>query len=407
MVLETAIASSPQPHPVPHQLTDDGGILRLLKEHLANLRTHRRHPNRTLHYDDLLVALLVSFFEPSVRSLRTMDDASASQSYMQANISVKRLPKSTLGDALASMNPDALLPILKRLMLRVPNLQRRDADLAGLQRILAIDGSFFNVPADVLWAIRQVRRNGKPAREVRLNLALDVLEFIPAGLSLSGDDGCSEARAFIPLLRPDAVYLADRNFVDFTFLKAVLDIGSDFVVRLKSINHFAPLYAQNLDLDDRDAGVVGDTVGLVPGVKTASGLGARHLREVVLIDPQTHKPVRLLTSLLEVPAHIIGKLYRYRWMIELFFRWLKCVARVRHAMSQTRNGITLQFYAALIAVLATYLVTGTRPGLYEYNMLAGVMRGTSIPQGMLEVLARRGRERELERLRKARKKLAQ
>jgi len=349
----------------------------------------------------------VSFFEPSVRSLRTMDDASASQSHMQANISVKRLPKSTLGDALASMNPDALLPILKRLMLRVPNLQRRDADLAGLQRILAIDGSFFNVPADVLWAIRQVRRNGKPAREVRLNLALDVLEFIPAGLSLSGDDGCSEARAFIPLLRPDAVYLADRNFVDFTFLKAVLDIGSDFVVRLKSINHFAPLYAQNLDLDDRDAGVVGDTVGLVPGVKTASGLGARHLREVVLIDPQTHKPVRLLTSLLEVPAHIIGKLYRYRWMIELFFRWLKCVARVRHAMSQTRNGITLQFYAALIAVLATYLVTGTRPGLYEYNMLAGVMRGTSIPQGMLEVLARRGRERELERLRKARKKLAQ
>ena len=392
---------------MPHQLTDDGGILRLLKEHLANLRAHRRHPNRTLHYDDLLVALLVSFFEPSVRSLRTMDDASASQSHMQANISVKRLPKSTLGDALASMNPDALLPILKRLMLRVPNLQRRDADLAGLQRILAIDGSFFNVPADVLWAIRQVRRNGKPAREVRLNLALDVLEFIPAGLSLSGDDGCSEARAFIPLLRPDAVYLADRNFVDFTFLKAVLDIGSDFVVRLKSINHFAPLYAQNLDLDDRDAGVVGDTVGLVPGVKTASGLGARHLREVVLIDPQTHKPVRLLTSLLEVPAHIIGKLYRYRWMIELFFRWLKCVARVRHAMSQTRNGITLQFYAALIAVLATYLVTGTRPGLYEYNMLAGVMRGTSIPQGMLEVLARRGRERELERLRKARKKLAQ
>ena len=80
------------------------------------------------------------------------------------------------------------------------------------------------------------------------------------------------------------------------------------------------------------------------------------------------------------------------------------MARVRHLISDSRNGVTLQFYAAMIAVLAGYLVTGTKPGLYEYNMLCGVMRGTTIEQGMLEVLARRARERELERLRKARKK---
>jgi hypothetical protein len=297
------------------------------------------------------------------------------------------------------MDPRHLLPILKHLLASVPNLPRRDQDLASIGRILAVDGSFFKVPADVLWAINHKKVNGKHSKEVRLNLQLDVLQFVPAGVSVSGQDGSSEADAILAQgLVKDVVYLADRGYVEFNFIRQVLEIGSDLVVRIKGNTRFDALHAQRLDPEDTEAHVLSDHIGTTPHT------GSRHLRVVVVRDTLNNKSVRLLTSLLDLPAHLIAKLYRYRWMIELFFRWLKCVARVKHLFSESLNGITLQFYTAIIAVLAGYLVTGVRPGLYEYNMLSGVLRGTTIPEGMLEVLARRSRERELERIRKAKKK---
>jgi len=384
----------------PEELTS-GHVLKVLKGHLSTLHGARAHPNRTLFYDELLVALLISAYEPCIDSLRTLDDASVSQSFLASHITSKRLAKSTLSDAMATMNPACLLPILKRLLLQVPNLQRRDPDLAGLGKILAVDGSYFRVAVDVLWAMGRRKADGHMGRAVRLNLQLDVIEFVPADVSISGQGDGSEGKAFLAQgIRPEAVYLADRGFVDMAFIRGVIDAGADLVVRGHKDTRFQTLGSQALDAQDSQAQVVSDAIG------TIKSIGEKRLREVVVIDARCGKPVRLITTLLDVPARIIGKLYRYRWKIELFFRWLKCVARVRHLISESRNGVTLQFYAAIIAVLAGYIVTGSKPGLYEYNMLCGVMRGTTIEKGMPEVLARRARERELERLRKARKKQA-
>ncbi|HVX87249.1 MAG TPA: IS4 family transposase [Phycisphaerae bacterium] len=378
-----------------------GDLFALLKSHLDALQRRPAHGNRTLHYYELLVALLLSAYEPTVRSLRTLDDASVSQRFMQDRLGNKRLAKSTLSDAMASMDASALLPCLKRLLAQVPNLPRRDSDLAALGRILAVDGSFFRVPAEVFWAINSKRSNGKHAKEVRLNLQLDVLQFVPAGVSISGQDGASEGAAILAQgVIAGAVYLADRGYVHMEFIRGVLAAGADLVVRVMHNTCFEARYSQPLDPEDKEAQVLSDTIGIMPRA------GQQHLRIVEVYDARNKKTVRLLTSLLDVPAHVIAKLYRYRWMIELFFRWLKCTARIRHLMSNSQNGITLQFYAAMIAVLAGYLVTGVRPGLYEYNMLCGALRGTVSTQGMLEVLARRSRERELEKARRARKKSA-
>jgi hypothetical protein len=383
---------------VPAPMTS-GHVLKVLNGHMATLRAGRAHPNRTLFYDELVVALLIAAYEPCINSLRTLEDASVSQSFLACHITSKRLAKSTLSDAMATMDPKLLLPILKRLMLQVPNLPRRDPDLAGLGKMLAVDGSYFRAAVDVVWAIATTKADSKLGRSVRLNLQLDVLEFVPADVSISGQGDGSEGKAFLAQgIRPDAVYLADRGFVDMDFIKGVLEAGADLVVRVHKDTRFESLYSQALDLEDKEAHVVSDAIGIIRRI------GDRHLREVIVTDPRSGKSVRIITSLLEVPARVIGKLYRHRWTIELFFRWLKCVARVRHLISDSRNGVTLQFYVAIIAVLAGYIVTGSKPGLYEYNMLCGVMRGTTIEKGMLEVLARRARERELERLRRARKK---
>jgi hypothetical protein len=387
-------------------------LVSLLQEQLRTLHAHRDHPNRTLHYDTLLVTLLLGFYESADRSLRMFDDLSQSEPARKL-LPVDRVPRSTLSDALASFDPAALKPIVAKLMRKLlPRLQRSDGDLHALRkRILAADGSVFTVPADVAWAISLTRRGGQDGKQIRLNLVLDALRFVPAGFDLSGGDDGSESAAFLRQLVGGVIYLFDRNFVDFAFLHAVLDKGSDFVVRLKDDTNFIATRNRTegraLGKKDKAANVVSDSLGHVPGSAGSRGFGDRVLREVVVYDTRNNKTVRLLTTLLDLPAHVIAELYRHRWMIELFFRWLKCVARFEHLFSHSQNGIAIQFYVAVIGVLLSYIRTGQRPGVYEFRCLSWVARGVMSAQVMQQVLARRQRERDLAKARRLKKQAAQ
>ena len=381
-------------------------FVQLIQGHLHALHSHHAHPNRTLHYDELLTALLLAFYEPADRSLRLIDDLSDSEQ-ARAFLPDGRTPRSTMSDALASFDPKALEPIVASLMKRLPALSRGDGDLhALLKRIIAADGSLFTVPADVLWAIALTRSNGKVGRQIRLNLQLDVLHFMPTGFDLSGAGDGSETAAFARNLVADVIYLFDRGFVDFKFLHAVLDVGSDFVVRLKSDTKFVVLEERPLTEQDKADGILSDRIGHVPGSAGCPGFGHRRFREVVVWDGRNRKEVRLLTTLLDVPARTVGQLYRHRWMIELFFRWLKCVAKLEHLFSHNSNGIAIQLHVAVIAVLLTYLRTGQRPGVYEFHCLSWVARGVMTVADMQRVLARRQRERDLAKARRLAKSAA-
>lgn len=380
--------------------------VQLLQPFLQRLHESYRHPNRLLHYDTVLTALLMGFYNSSIRSLRTMEDQSQAEGFVEL-LPVDRVCRSTLSDAMRQMDAGHLLPLVEALAKRVPALKRADGDLHALmRRIIAADGSVFTVPSDVLWAIALSRSNGKPGRQFRLNLQLDVLQFLPLAFSVSGQDDGSEAAAFRRDLMADVIYVCDRNFVDFKFIHAVFDKKSDLVVRLKSDTNFVALEERPLGDADRQAGILSDRIGLVPGSAGSPGFGERRLREVLVTDPRSGKTVRFLTSLLDVPARIIGLIYRHRWMIELFFKWLKCTARLRHLLSESQNGIALQLYVAVIGVLLMYLRTGRRPSVYTANCIALVACGQMSVATMLKVLEQREHEKDLERARLARKRAA-
>jgi hypothetical protein len=373
--------------------------LKLIDAHLRRLHRLYQHPNRTLHYDQVVSALLLGLFNSADRSLRMLDDLSCAEEVQE--VIGQRVARSTLADAMAGMDAAHLMPIITDLMKRLPALKHRDSDLHALtRRLIAADGSIFTVPADVLWAIALTRSNGKTGRQIRLNLQLDVLQFIPTDLSISGQDEGNEADAFAKRLSGGVIYVVDRNFVDFDFLQAVLAVGSDFVVRLRKDTGFFPQEQRPLSAQEQALGIISDRIGRLSGAFGEDRL----FREVVVIDPKSGKPVRFLTTLMDVSAAVIGKIYRHRWMIELFFKWLKCVAKCRHLFSQSHNGITMQLYVAVIYVLLTYLRTGRKPGVYEFNCLSWVAAGMMSVEAMAQVLARRDRERELERARRARKK---
>lgn len=114
----------------------------------------------------------------------------------------------------------------------------------------------------------------------------------------------------------------------------------------------------------------------------------------------------VLTDLHDVPAWVIAEAYRGRWQIELFFKWVKSYAVMDHLLSQHPNGITLQFYITVIATLLMHLATGRQVDKYTMFWLASVANGQATWEEARAGIARVQREKELERARRQRKRLA-
>jgi hypothetical protein len=390
-----------------------GKYVRDLQRHLTRLRAAHPHPNRTLFYDDVAIAYLLAFFTPTIRSLRTMEDFSQTEQ-MQSHLSTDRLPRSTLSDANKVFDPTLLEPIIEELRARLPQLRRADPQLAELtERVRVVDGSLFTVAADVAWALHQRRVNGKPQEMIRLNLQWAAGTGVPEGVCISGK-GVSESEALMNRLEPGLIYVLDRGFVNIELLDRIVHACSDFVLRLRSNIYFIPIQGpglidKSLPLSDEDraAGVISDQIGHLGGPPPKLPPPAGLLREVQIFNPdRPDQPLRLLTNIMDVPAHIIGLLYRWRWKIELFFRWLKVHAHFRHLTSHSKNGVTSGFYIAVIGVLLIYLHTQRPVSKYAYAMLSLVASGQATLENIVPILERRERERELERQRLARKRAA-
>lgn len=398
--------SKPGPKPRPPIQVEElfgGKYVRSLQAHLARLRAAHAHPNRTLFFDDVAIAYLLAFFSPAIRSLRTIEDFSQTAP-MREQTSVDRIPRSTLSDANKVFDPTLLEPIIEDLRARVPDLQRTDAMLGDLtRRVRAVDSSLFTVAAGVSWALQQRRPNGKGRATVRLNLQWAVAAGIPEGVSVSGAD-TSEAKTLMANLEPGVIYVMDRGYVNFQLIDRILHACSDFVLRLKSNINFTKLKDLPLSDEDRAAGVISDRIGRLSG-STDSDAPAAMVREIIILNPdQPDRPVRLLTSILDVPAHVVGQLYRWRWKIELFFRWLKVHAHFEHLTSHSENGVAAGFYIAVIGVLLIYIHTQQPVSKYAYVLLSMVATGQTTLEDITPILERRERECALDRQRRARKR---
>jgi len=377
---------------------------RLLDGHLSRLRGLPAHGNRTLHFDQLFLGLLLSFFDPMIRSLRLIEGAGD----FSGRLDLPRLARSTTADALKVFDPAHLKPIINDLRQRIPSLAHQDANLQAItRRIIAADGTYLNTICDVAWALRHRKRDGKPQAQVRCNMQMDAATWCPQVLTVSGDDGHSEPAAFAADLMQDVLYVVDRNFLDFGFLNAVLEHDSDFVLRVRS-NAPAVRVVRTVPLTTADAeeGVVADEIVELTGI----GAPAGQFRRVTIVTTDRTgqvSTIRLLSSLRDtaaVAARVIGAVYRQRWQIELFFKWLKCWARMDHLLSTSRSGITFQLYVAIIAVLMMYVQSGRRVSIYALAVLGRVANGQMSLEQAMAVIAKRERERELDRLRQARRR---
>ena len=384
--------------------------MRLFDRHV---RPPASHGNERLHLRGMVGVLLAAAFEPAVRSLRTLDDLSL-HSKVQTLSGIDRVARSTLSDAMAKFDPQMLRPLIRAIQTQLPQLNRIDAQTADLARkIVAADGSWFNLAGEVTHALQCRRGNTGRQSRVRINLQLDVDAFCPTDFDVSGKGDGNEAKAFIRSLQPDCIYLADRNFVHFGFINAVLDKGSNLVLRLKKGVNFDVHQTHELAEKDREHNVLRDEVGILPGPKSKGNADARScsskppgctLRRVTVWDQKNQSEVVLLTDLLDVPAYVIGVLYRLRWQIELFLRWLKVLAGFEHLISQSSRGITMQFYVAVLMTLLIHLQTGMRVSKYGLLWVSWIASDRATPQAMAQAMARHENERNNARRRRLAKK---
>ena len=204
--------------------------LRVLDDLLAGLRRDQAHPNRTLFFDDVVVAHLLAFFNPALRGLRSIqelfDDAKVRKVFK-----TPRIPKSTLADAQRVFDPELLTPLIEALQRRLGNLPKATPLDHLTRKLIAVDGSFFTVAPRIAWALyNQSHKNRRG--HVRLHTQFDILRGIPTQVGLTaGRD--SEAQHLRQHLAAGCFYVMDRGFQAYRLLADILAAKSDFLVRLR------------------------------------------------------------------------------------------------------------------------------------------------------------------------------
>jgi Transposase DDE domain len=405
------VSSAPRFHVLPQDATHalaaisaGGG---LLEKHLNRLHALPAHGNRVVHADQLFLGLLLSFFDPVVRSLRTIQD----KGDFGGRLNLARLARSTTADALAVFDPACLKPIIDDLRDRVPHLKVADADLLSITRqIIAADGTYLTTLADVAWALKHTKSNGRRQGQVRANFQMDVASWTPRVVTVSGDDNESEPAAFARDLLEGVLYVLDRNFLDFDFLAELLAKDNDFVLRVRAnAPAMRTMKARALTAADAEAGVIADEIVELTGRNAPAGVPFGRFRRVEIRTVNRmgkSETIRLLSNLTEagITACTISAIYRQRWQIELFFKWLKTWARMDHLLSTSRNGITFQFYVAVIGVLMMYAQTGRRVSIYTLAALSRLARGECTMEEAMAVIAYREHEAKLNRARQARRR---
>ncbi len=173
--------------------------------------------------------------------------------------------------------------------------------------------------------------------------------------------------------RPGTVYIGDRNYGgSYGVLARLTARQVRWLVRLQKDTRWTEAEPEPLGPAGKAAGVWwAGTVrlglrGEGPRVRVVEVLGAD---EVVVLA--TNVPAA------DLPAADAAALYRHRWQIELFFRWLKCILGCRHWLAESRNGVAVQVYLALIAAQLLVLHTGRRPGRREMELIQFFLLGVA------------------------------
>lgn len=359
--------------------------------------------NRTLHYDQYCMLILLYLFNPIVTSLRGIQQASELGN-VQQKLGCARASLGSLSEAASVFDAERLQQIIGELGTQLEPLSR-DQRLRDIEHTMTlVDGSLLSALPRVMEASWLKSQNGSGMVKWRLHTHFEVERYVPTRIDVTPDGGGEhDERAVLQrTIQSDRLYVMDRGYAKFALFNSIVAANSSYACRLRDNSAYQVVQECPLSDADCQAGVLSDQI-----VQFANGkANARpdHTMRLVCVKcsphtsrgkykgtstgPSSDGVLRIATNLLDVPAEIISLIYQYRWTIEVFFRFFKHVLGCRHLLSHSQNGIEIQTYCAIIACLLISLWTGREPTLRTYEMICFYFCGLASEEELLAHIAK-------------------
>jgi hypothetical protein len=354
--------------------------------------------NRTLHFDQYCMLVLLFFFNPVVRSLRAIEQASELRK-VQRKLGCQRASLGSLSEATDVFQPERLKEIIAELGEQLQPVAR-DPRLQDVRHVLTlVDGTLLKgLPVLVEAALRDPRA-AKLEGKVRLHTQFDLERGVPVRIDVTEGISRGEAdeRAVLArALESGRCYVSDRGYAKFQLFNEIVAAQSSYVCRLRDNSRYEIEEQRSLAAEDFEAGIVLDATVCLGDYKGVKDRPDHSLRLVIVKTtphekrggPASNGLLLIATNLLDVPAWVIALIYRYRWTIEVFFRFFKHVLGCRHLLSHDPVGIEIQTYCAIIACMLISLWTGRKPTLRTYEMICFYFCGLASEEELLTHIAK-------------------
>ena len=334
--------------------------------------------SKTLQPYDHLAAMV--FAQLTYReSLRVIETCLCTRPALSYHMGIRgRVTRTNLAYANEHRDWRVFAAIASTLMRRAQRLYADTTPELGLEAdLFALDATVIELSMALFpWA-----RWKKTLASVKLNVLLDLRGDIPVFASLYEGKRHEVASLDELPVQPGSYYVMDRGYLDFSRLYRLHQAGAFFVTRLKTNTAY---YVAESRPIDQATGLRCDQT-----IKLNSLVGQRDypekLRRISFVDPETGNTLVFVTNQFDLPALLIAQIYRRRWAIELFFRWIKQHLRLRGFFSTSSNGVRVQIWSAISAYLLVAIAKrrlDLRQSLWEILQIVSIasMEQIALPE---------------------------
>ena len=318
------------------------------------------HPTKTFSHLDQF--LCMGFAQLTFReSLRDVEVCLRAQGTKLYHLGIRgRVARSNLAYANENRDWRIYRDFANALITEARRLYADDAFGVDLDNtVYALDTTTIDLSLKVFpWAHF---RTSKAA--VKMHTQIDLRGNIPSFIHVS--DGKMHEVNVLDLMTPEAgsFTIMDRGFLDFARLYRLTVAGAFFVIRPKSNTLFKRIYSQPVD---KTTGLRCDQTVRLTGTKSPDDY-PQYLRYVVFYDEATDKRLGFFTNNFELPALTIAQLYKCRWQVELFFKWIKQHLRIKAFFGTNENAVKTQIWIAISVYVLVAIVKkrlGVKASLY-------------------------------------------
>ena len=242
-----------------------------------------------------------------------------------------------------------------------------------IDKIFELDGhvyAFDSTTVDLCLSVFEWAKFRKHKGGIKLHTLYDVESEVPAFVHITpANIHDTKAMPEIPY-EPGAHYVFDRGYNDFSNLYTINRIGAFFVVRAKNNVRIKPkTWKRRLP-----EGVVSDVIGRFTVYKSSKDY-PEELRKLIVEDPEDNTRYIFLTNNLDASAELISLLYRNRWSVELFFKWIKQHLKIKKFWGTSENAVRIQIYCAIITYCLVAIVQHDmrlERSIYEVLQILGI-----------------------------------